>query len=260
MENFIREKFVKGPYGHSYIYTPVSEEIYHCKSDYQDIWVVKTPFGKTLVLDGIIQLTEHDEKLYHEALVYPAFKPNYRKVLILGGGDGGAARELLKLSNNLSITIVDIDPMVTEVVKKYMPEVPAGAFEIKNVKLINMDAWKFIDDTKIKYDYILVDLTDCREEEYQVNKFYKKEFMAKLKKALKRGGRTIYFLGLYPVDKDIIMKFLNEARAVFKYYKTYGRYIPSFGGIWTYIVLSNNRIRLGYIPDLIDISIIDKDL
>lgn len=260
MENYIKEKFVKGPSGHSYVYTPILEEIYRCKSDYQDIWVVKTPFGKTLVLDGVIQLTEYDEKLYHEALVFPAYKRSYKQVLILGGGDGGAARELSKLSDKISVTIVDIDPLVTEVVKKYIPEVPEGVFDRGNIKLVNMDAWMFIEETERKYDYILVDLTDCREEEYQVNRFYKKEFMSKLNGILNADGRIIYFLGLYPVDKDIINKFMDEAKAIFKYYKVYGRYIPSFGGIWTYIVLSNRPIRLKNLRDLIDIMKIDPDI
>jgi len=259
-EVYIKEKFVKGPYGTNYVYTPVLEEIYREKSKYQDIWIVKTPFGRTLVLDGIIQLTEFDEKLYHEALVKPAYKKKYRNILILGGGDGGAAREATNLRKNIKITIVDIDPKVTEAILKYIPEVPNNVFEKKNVNLINTDAWEFVEKQKEKYDYILVDLTDVREEEYQVNRFYKNEFIKKLKKIANEDARILYFLGLYPIDKDIILRFIDENKTLFKHYKVYGMYVPSFGGIWTYIVLSDKPIRLNKIKGLIDLMKIDPEL
>ncbi len=253
-EKYIIEKFVKGPYGYSYVATPIIEEIIKIKSNYQEIKVVKTPFGKTLVLDGIIQLTEYDEQLYHEALVKPSYKKTFRNILILGGGDGGAARELIKINPDTHITIVDIDPMVTEIIEKYLPEVPKGIFTRKNVKLINSDAWKYVENTHEKYHYILVDLTDIREEDNQVNRFYQKKFMNLLSKILKKDGRIVYFLGLYPVDINIIEKFLKDAEMAYKHYKIYGRYIPSFGGIWTYITLSNKPIKLKRVNGVIDLT------
>lgn len=259
-EVYIKERFVRGPYGFNYVYTPVLEEIYREKSVYQDIWIVKTPFGRTLVLDGIIQLTEFDEKIYHEALVKPAYKKRYRNILILGGGDGGAAREVTRLGSNIKVTVVDIDPKVTEAILKYIPEVPDNVFEKNDVNLINADAWEFVENQKEKYDYILVDLTDVREEDYQVNRFYKSRFLKKLKEISYEDTRILYFLGLYPVDKDIIMRFLNENKNLFKYYRIYGTYIPSFGGIWTYIALSDKPIRLNRVKGLIDLMKIDPDL
>ncbi len=259
-KQYIMEKFVKAPNGYNYVYTPILEELARVRSEYQEILVARTPFGRTLILDGIIQLTEYDEKLYHEALVKPGYKKSYRKILILGGGDGGAAREAINISPSIEVTIVDIDPLVTKIVSKYIPEVPAGVFNKPNVKLVNTDAWKYVEETDERYGYILVDLTDVREEENQVNRFYRSVFMEKLKRLIPDEGRIVYFLGLYPIDKDIISRFLVEADKIFRYRRIYGRYIPSFGGIWTYIVLSNKPIRLNRLDGLIYIDSIDQDL
>ena len=244
---FILEKFIKGMEDSNYIATPIKRILYHKRSRYQDIMIAETPFGKTLFLDDILQLTEYDEEIYHRALIVPSFKKKYRNALILGGGDGGAAREIVRLKSTIIIKVIDIDSEVTSAIERYIPKIPNGVFERENVQLINMDAFKYIDDTEEKFDFIVGDLTDLREEDYvgnQVNRLYTEEFLESLKIRLNSRGRIVYHLELYPCSYKLINRFLDTAKKVFRYLRSYYIYIPSFGGLWTFIVLSDDPIRL----------------
>jgi len=250
-DKYILEEFVKTS-DRKFIYAayPIYKKLYYGNSEFQEIVIAETPFGKTLFLDDALQLTEYDEEIYHKALVLPGIKKSYRDILILGGGDGGAAREVKKFNPNARVKIVDIDRMVTEVIKKYMPEVPQGVFEMDGVELINDDAFHYVEVDNSKYDYIISDLTDIREEwerGSQVNRLYTSEFLNTLKSRLREDGKIVYHIDLYPNFKHMINKFLAEACKVFKYITVYGVYIPSFCGIWTYALLSNRPFRIKHI-------------
>ena len=245
--DIIMEKFVKGLYGESYIATPILKTIYSKKSRYQEILIAETPFGKALFLDRVLQLTEYDEETFHRALVLPGLKKAYRKILILGGGDGGTARELRRALPKAEITIVDIDREVTEAVSKYLPFVPKGVFEDPKTKLINMDAFEYIERTKEKFDYIIGDLTDLREEGVegsQVNRLYTIEALSRLRELLTDDGRVVYHLELYPAAYNLIKKFIENVKEAFNNHRLYATYIPSFGGFWCYIIMSNKPFRI----------------
>lgn len=122
-----------------------------------------TSFGNVLVLDGVVQLTERDEAAYQEMIAHlPLFShPNPEHVLIIGGGDGGVIREVVKHSSVKSITICEIDKVVIEAGKKFFPSV-ASAWEDKRVTLMCGDGTVFLDKPENvgKYDVIITDSSD----------------------------------------------------------------------------------------------------
>ena len=226
---------------------PIKEVIYEGSSDYQHIVVADSPLGKVLILDGVLQLSLADEEIYHRGLVLPALSKEYRDILILGGGDGGAAREVRRALPNSRITVVDIDPEVTRVVKHYLPEVPRGIFEDKNVKLINMDAYDYVKQTSEQYDYIIGDLTDIREEAEigsEVNRLYREEFLRELNRILKPGGTIVYHVTGIVFGAKYLGEFWDTCRKVFKYTVGYAIHIPTFIDIWGYLAMSNSPINL----------------
>lgn len=131
-------------------------------SDYQQIDVLDSEeFGRILVLDGFLMLTEKDEFIYHEMIVHVpmAVHPDPRKILVIGAGDGGVARELIKYDNVERIDIVEIDRAVVDICRKYLPFTACG-FDDERVHIYYQDGLKFIREPKNEYDLIIVDSTD----------------------------------------------------------------------------------------------------
>lgn len=141
----------------------VEETLLDTQSAYSHIQVFNTPFyGKMLVIDGIIQTTESDEFIYHEMMVIaPCLQFGHpRSMLIIGGGDGGAAKQALRIKSLEKIVQVEIDAGVIEASEKYMPSVSEGSMRNPKVQLIVDDGAKFIAETKDKFDIVVLDLTD----------------------------------------------------------------------------------------------------
>ncbi len=142
----------------------VKKILFSGKSKYQDIKVVELDgFGLALVLDGVVQFTEKEEFVYHETLAHlPLFTlPEPKNVLIIGGGDCGVAREVLKHKSVQNVVLVDIDEMVTEVSKKFFYHLYKDAFEDKRLKILHEDGLKFVRDySGERFDAVLIDLTD----------------------------------------------------------------------------------------------------
>ena len=140
----------------------VNRHIYSEQSDYQRIDILDSQeFGRVLTLDGLIMVTEKDEFIYHEMVTHIAMavNPNIKKVLVIGGGDGGCVRELARYKSIDSITLVEIDKQVVEVSKKYLPNI-ACAFDDARLNIVYEDGLKFVRNKKNEYDLIIVDSTD----------------------------------------------------------------------------------------------------
>ncbi|MBO8174290.1 MAG: polyamine aminopropyltransferase [Thermococcus sp.] len=140
----------------------VKEKLFETQSRYQRIEIYETEgFGKLLVLEGTVQLVEQGEESYHEPLVHPALlaHPNPRKVLIIGGGDGGTLREVLKHKTVEKAVMVEIDEMVVEISKIYLG-IDRGAFDDPRAEVIIGDGVEFVKNTREKFDIIIVDSTD----------------------------------------------------------------------------------------------------
>ncbi|NJD98320.1 polyamine aminopropyltransferase [Thermococcus sp. LS1] len=140
----------------------VKERLFETQTKYQRLELYETEgFGKLLVLDGTVQLVEIGEESYHEPLVHPVMlaHPNPRRVLIIGGGDGGTLREVLRHKTVEKAIMVEIDEMVIEVSKIYM-NVARGAFEDPRAEVIVGDGVEYLKNTDEKFDVIIVDSTD----------------------------------------------------------------------------------------------------
>lgn len=263
MENFHLEKAYEIDGTLVYNAYPVKRILYHERSEYQDILVVELLFGKALVLDGIIQFSTYDESVYHDGLVKPCFEADYRDILILGGGDGGAARALRRLSKGVKVTVIDIDPMVTDIVERFMPEVIDHIFEDRDITLVNDDAYRYVVNSRDNFDYIIGDLTDLRPEYFdgsEVNKLYTREFLEILKTRLKRGGKVIYHVGGLNMDTKLISLFWRRATEVFDIVKAYGVYVPSFLDIWVYLAMGEKDFSVDCDqPPTLELRLCDKE-
>ncbi|WP_456421006.1 polyamine aminopropyltransferase [Thermococcus sp.] len=139
----------------------VRERLFETQTKYQRLELYETEgFGKLLVLDGTVQLVEIGEESYHEVLVHPAMlaHPNPKRVLIIGGGDGGTLREVLRHDVE-KVTMVEIDEMVIEVSRIYLG-IDRGAFDDPRAELIIGDGVKYLKETDERFDVIIVDSTD----------------------------------------------------------------------------------------------------
>lgn len=141
----------------------VTRELYRSQSGLQEIVLFETPgFGRVLTLDGAIQVTTGDEFIYHEMLAHvPLYAHGAVKdVCVVGGGDGGMLREILKHKGVERAVLVEIDGGVVDFCKQYMPTVSDGAFDDPRTEVIIADGIDFMATTDRKFDVIVIDSTD----------------------------------------------------------------------------------------------------
>lgn len=154
-----REHDPFAPLQYSY---PDARELHREHSPYQRIEVLEHPFfGRMLALDGVVQLTERDEFFYHEMLVHVPMgvHPSPKRVLIVGGGDGGSLREALKHREVESATLVEIDPQVIEVAKRFFPTLARG-YRDPRAEVVTMDGAALLRERRDAFDVIIVDAPD----------------------------------------------------------------------------------------------------
>ncbi|MDD6795068.1 MAG: polyamine aminopropyltransferase [Clostridiaceae bacterium] len=140
----------------------VNKQIFTKESKFQRIDILESEeFGRILTLDGLIMVTEKDEFIYHEMITHVpmAVNPNIKKVLVIGGGDGGCVRELTRYKTIEVIHMVEIDADVVEACKEYMPST-ACKFNDERVKIFYEDGLRFVRRKENEYDLIIVDSTD----------------------------------------------------------------------------------------------------
>lgn len=165
----------------------VEEVLMHEKSKFQDVMVVKTKnHGNALILDGVIQLTENDECGYQEMLSHVPINchPNPEKVLIIGGGDGGVAREVARHPAVQEVTQCEIDELVVNASKKYIYSTSKG-FDNPKLKLIIGDGYEFMNKHEGEFDVII---TDSSDPVGPASTLFGKSYYERVKKALRKGG------------------------------------------------------------------------
>ena len=136
------------------------------KTEHQDLVIFENPdFGRVMMLDGVVQTTEGDEYIYHEMLAHPpilalkAAGSTCENVLIVGGGDGGCLREVLR-HPGMEATLVEIDASVIDTCRTYLPNHSAGAFDNHRAGIVISDGARFVAETDERFDVVIVDSTD----------------------------------------------------------------------------------------------------
>ncbi|KAB2016761.1 hypothetical protein ES319_D08G116300v1 [Gossypium barbadense] len=194
----------------------VESILYKASSDYQEVLVFESSsYGKVLVLDGIVQLTEKDECAYQEMITHlPLCSiPSPKTVLVVGGGDGGVLAEISRHSSVEHIDICEIDRMVIEVSKKFFPELAAG-FEDPRVCLHVGDAVEFLRNVpEGKYDVIIVDSSDPVGPAQEL---VEKPFFDTLARALRPGGVLCNMAESMWLHTHLIDDMISICREIFK--------------------------------------------
>ncbi|KAK5135855.1 putrescine aminopropyltransferase [Meristemomyces frigidus] len=165
----------------------VNQIVHHEKSKYQDVLIFESSdYGMVLVLDNVIQCTERDEFSYQEMIAHLGMfaHPNPKKVLVIGGGDGGVLREVVKHEGVEEAVLCDIDEAVIRLSKKYLPGMSVG-FQHPNVKVHVGDGFKFLEDKKDTFDVII---TDSSDPEGPAEALFQKPYFELLHGALREGG------------------------------------------------------------------------
>ncbi|KAL4574096.1 hypothetical protein LXL04_020919 [Taraxacum kok-saghyz] len=194
----------------------VEKILFQGKSDYQDVMVFQSAtYGKVLVLDGVIQLTERDECAYQEMITHlPLCSiPNPKKVLVVGGGDGGVLREVARHSSIDHIDICEIDKMVVDVSKEFFPDVAVG-YDDPRVKLHIGDGVAFLKGApEGSYDAVIVDSSDPIGPAQEL---FEKPFFQSVAKALRPGGVVCTQAESIWLHMHIIEDIVSNCRQVFK--------------------------------------------
>jgi len=219
--------------------------IYQKKSKHQKILIFEdTFFGRILVLDDFLQLSEKDEKIYHQSLVLPLFnflkKP--QKVLIVGGGDGGCLRELLRYKNLKEIFLVDFDKKVMEVSKKFLPFLNLKkSLKDKRVKVFFEKGENFIKKFNSYFDAVILDLTDTQIP--PAKNFFKISSLKNLKKSLSQNGGISLQAGSV-LEKKHLKNLLKKLKKIFPSVIEFKKVIPSFfASEWCFVLCFKKEIK-----------------
>ncbi|RYL92319.1 polyamine aminopropyltransferase [Sporolactobacillus sp. THM7-4] len=214
----------------------VDKQLYSGQSDFQRIDVFESKeFGRFLTLDGFMMLTEKDEFIYHEMIVHVpmAVYPDAKKVLVIGGGDGGAVRELVRYSTIEQIDLVEIDKQVVDVCKKFLPQT-AARLEDPRVSIFYEDGLRFIRSRENEYDLIIVDSTDPFGPGEGL---FTREFYGNCFKALTDTGIMVnqHESPFYPVDAVAMQRAHKRVTASFPISRVYQAHIPTYpSGHWLF--------------------------
>ena len=206
------------------------------RSEWQTYEVWETPrFGKLFRLDGCFMTSERDEFYYHENLIHVpgVAHPGLRRALILGGGDGGSADELLKYPGIERIVIAELDAKVVELSRRHLHAVHHGALDDTRVEVRIGDGMKFVHEdgpaAGERYDLIVLDLTDPVGP---AEALYAADFFAACKALLAEGGALTLHIGTPVFQPERVRELVARLRRVFATVRPYFLYIPLYGSLW----------------------------
>jgi spermidine synthase len=223
------------------------EIVYARSTPYQRLVVTRNRAGFQLFLNGNLQFSSADEYRYHEALVHPAYatRPEAREVLVLGGGDGLALREVLKSPSLAHVTLVDIDPAMTDLPKAYPPlaALNARAFEDPRVTVVHDDAmaWLAAEGPRAKVDVAIVDFPDPNQ--FALGKLYTTRFYKLLLGALAPGAAVVVQSSSPLFSREAYWCVVRTMEAAGFFVRPYQAHVPSFGP-WGYVLAAAAPIAI----------------
>lgn len=210
------------------------------KTEHQHLMIFhNASLGRVMILDGVVQTTEKDEFVYHEMMAHvPLLAHGHaRQVLIVGGGDGGMLREVLKHQSVEQVTMVEIDGAVIDMAKTYLPNHSQGAFDDPRANIVIADGMDFVRDTEQTFDVIISDSTDPigPGEILFTNDFY-----AQCKRILNPGGVVVTQNGVPFFQLDEVRTTSKRMSQHFSDATFYSAAVPTYyGGIMTFAWGSN---------------------
>jgi spermidine synthase len=217
----------------------MKKKLYSKRSRFQMVEVYETEsHGNLMALDGCYMVTTAEEFVYHDMLAHvPLFThPDPKNVLVIGGGDGGTVREVMKHRGVLSIDFVEIDPDVYKVSKKYFPALVAGLDDDRRVHFLFGDGIKFVKESKNKYDIILVDGTDPSDI---AGGLFATDFFRDVRGALRPGGIMAMQSEDPFYDSGIIRNVQRRLKKLFRHVDLYLAFIPIYpSGMWSFSIAS----------------------
>jgi spermidine synthase len=212
----------------------IAQVLHRARSDHQEVAVYDTPqYGRLLTLDDVVMTTERDEFVYHEMLVHVPLSvhPAPRRVLIVGGGDGGAVRESLRHPGVESVVLAELDPAVVDACRRFLP-LTAARLDDPRVELAFGDGAAYLARHEGEFDAVLVDAPDPIGP---ATGLFSAGFYRSAARALRRGGvfaaqtESPFFNG------PLISRVQSDLRAAFDVARLYWAVVPSYpGGMWTF--------------------------
>ena len=215
----------------------IKQTIHTEKTAFQRLAVVETvDFGRALILDGIVQVTQTDEFIYHEMIAHvPLFThPNPQNVLVIGGGDGGTVREILK-HPQVQVDLVEIDARVIENCRRFLPEL-GQALEDPRVQIVVADGIEYVKQTEKRYDIVIIDSSDPIGP---ATGLFSQEFYQGVYRVLKADGLMVAQTESPIFNKELLSGVYADLQELFPLAYVYLTCVPSYiAGFWTFSLAS----------------------
>jgi len=222
------------------------------RTEHQDLVIFENcAFGRVMALDGIVQTTEGDEFVYHEMLTHVPILAHGRakRVLIIGGGDGGMAREVLRHESVEQVTMVELDRSVVDMCVKHLPSISNGAFDNPRLDLRFADGSKFVEETAGKWDVIIVDSTDPIGPGEVL---FRESFYKGCKRCLTEGGILVTQNGVPFVQGSEVTNSFNRLTPHFADVWFYTAAVPTYqGGVMAFgWATDDTALRQAQVPEI----------
>ncbi len=214
----------------------ITESLHTEKTDFQDLAVIDTmQWGRMLVLDGCVMTTDKDEFVYHEMITHIALSAhkNPKRVLVVGGGDGGVIREIMKHNTVEKAVLAEIDGKVIEASKTYFPAIAQGLSDAR-VDIQVIDGIKHVEENPDTYDVIIVDSTDPIGPAVGL---FAKDFYQNIARALKEDGIFVAQTESPFLNSSLISRVYGDISSIFPITKLYLAAIPTYpSGLWSFTI------------------------
>lgn len=241
-------------------YIKAARQVGQWQTKFQKMEIYDTPhYGRIFRLDGFNMTSEREEFVYHENLVHPALTAHAapKKVLIVGGGDGGSSEEALKHPTVEQVTMCEIDEDVIKVAKEHFFAVHRGAFDNPKLRVLIGDGMKFIRETHERFDLVALDLNDPIGP---AEALYSAEFFQQCRHALAPGGALVLHIGAPVARPERVAELAQRLNGIFRIVRPYTMYIPLYGAQWAMAVCSDKLDPKSLTADEIDRRIEQRKL
>jgi spermidine synthase len=229
--------------------------LYSGRTRYQSVQIIRAAkFGLCLTLDGKIQSSERDEFIYHEGLVQPAMvaHPRPETVFIAGGGEGATLREALRHPTVRKAVMVEIDGEVTDLSRRYLPGHSGGAFEDPRTELHHADAREYLENSRDKYDIVIIDLPDPLEQG-PAYRLFTEEFYRTVNDRLSPEGLIAVQAGSAALTELLNLSAVNNTlKRVFPVVAAGAAHMPCFGAPWGFCFASRKHDPSRLAPGEVD--------